>query len=165
MYQVILLNGNPTQISDHSYTYALDCTQMTFHTLSQLKPRYKLVAYETKGLSPDEMGSFRKMSKDFALFEQPWITDFNFEIFLNTVITDMGDLSSYYWKCKVFNICNPPLFQSRAYAFLRDCGCGAILLRHIWKDENTVSTKDTQNVLNVLEEFISETDSSSTLGA
>ncbi|XP_071510653.1 protein Njmu-R1-like, partial [Diadema antillarum] len=48
----------------------------------------------------------------------------------------------------------------RAYAFLRDCGCGAILLRHIWKDENTVSAKDTQNVLNVLEEFISETDSS-----
>lgn len=48
----------------------------------------------------------------------------------------------------------------RAYAFLRDCGCGAILLRHIWKDENTISAKDTQNVLNVLEEFISETDSS-----
>lgn len=61
----------------------------------------------------------------------------------------------YLWNFACFCLC-----PYRAYAFLRDCGCGAILLRHIWKDENTIQAKDTQNVLNVLEEFISETDSS-----
>ncbi|XP_033630723.1 protein Njmu-R1-like [Asterias rubens] len=44
----------------------------------------------------------------------------------------------------------------RAFAFLRDCGNGAVLLRHIWKDENTVTSQDTQSVLHVLEEFISQ---------
>ncbi|XP_022089354.1 protein Njmu-R1-like isoform X2 [Acanthaster planci] len=43
----------------------------------------------------------------------------------------------------------------RAFAFLRDCGNGGVLLRHIWKDENTVTSQDTQSVLHVLEEFIS----------
>ncbi|XP_038048822.1 protein Njmu-R1-like isoform X1 [Patiria miniata] len=43
----------------------------------------------------------------------------------------------------------------RAFAFLRDCGNGGVLLRHIWKDENTITSQDTQSVLHVLEEFIS----------
>ncbi|XP_071813975.1 protein Njmu-R1-like isoform X2 [Apostichopus japonicus] len=47
----------------------------------------------------------------------------------------------------------------RAYTFLRDCGSGAILLRQIWKDDNSVSVKDTQNVLRILEDFIKDTDS------
>ncbi|KAJ8037017.1 Protein Njmu-R1 [Holothuria leucospilota] len=45
----------------------------------------------------------------------------------------------------------------RAFSFLRDCGSGAILLRQIWKDENSVTVKDTQNVLRVLEDFIKDT--------